>query len=279
MEKHETQEEYMPGTEYDLQTKLDTTTAIHKEEVSEILANLPKYYSAPVAESIRHYAKLIEVLHPWIFRTSQTLAAVGLPSSYEPIRQTLPLFDHLFLKDLLQVELAQNMIWELESATDRARALLELVVEIQVPSVAQAYLARVARCFTWGYTAECLILCRSVLEHVLEEAVPNTDVFSVYTWRPEAFPEERRRILREQGAVAATIGDRINAARAIGRISDGDATAARTIRDRGNKAVHEAPPAGVDVLGTVRDLMRIIKILLQEDGPPRSTRHLSKGDG
>ena len=253
-----------PAPRFDLETKLDTTAAEHREEIERLLTSLPERFPPHGAENVKLHAEFIKVLHSRLFRASQTLVHEGLPTSIDELREVLPAWDtFLLLKDLLKLHLAQDVIWTLREATDRARQLLELAFESSLSPVAQAYLARVARCFTWGYEAESLILCRSVLEQVLEETITNPDVFNAYDWKPDCFPAQRREELRRHGAVAIKISDRIHAAQALGRLSPADAAAAKTIRDRGNKALHEVPPSGVDVLGTIRTLLGIINALTQ----------------
>ena len=253
-----------PAPHFDLEIKLSTTTAEHEEEIERLLKFLPARFPPHGAENVKLHVELIKVLHPRLFRASQTLVHENLPASIEELKEVLPVYDVFFLlKELLKLHLAQDVIWTLPEATDRARQLLELALESRLSPVAQAYLARVARCFTWGYEAESLILCRSVLEQVLEETITDRDVFNAYDWKPDCFPAERREELRRHGAVAVKIGDRIHAAQALGRLSAADANAAKTIRDRGNKALHEVPPSGVDVLSTIRTLLGIINALTQ----------------
>ena len=252
----------VPSPKFPLEIKLDTTTAEHEEEIHRILDKLPERLPPGVREIVPVHVLLLKELHPRLFRSSQTLIQENLPIPFENIRQALPVYKDLFLlEDLVKVHLARDMIADLCAATERAHQLLELAFEVRITPVAQAYLARVARCFTWGYEAECLILCRSVLEQVLEETVSDRDVFNAFHWRPETFPPLRREELRNHGAAAIKIGDRIDAAHALGRLSADDAAAARAVRDRGNKAVHDAPSARTNLLGTIRTLVRIITML------------------
>lgn len=171
-------------------------------------------------------------------------------------KEVLPIFDILFLKDLIQLELAEDAIYKLEAATQRARQLLDLVIESKPGPTAQRYLVRVARCFTWGYELETLILCRSILERVLEEAVSDSDVFSAFERNPGAFAPSHQEALRRRNPPA--IGDRICAAQVTGKLTAAQAELADKIRFRGNKAVHDTPDSGADVFGTIKALVELI---------------------
>jgi hypothetical protein len=253
-----------PAPDFDLEIKLSTTAAEHEEEIERLLTSLPERFPSHGAENVKLHVEFIKVLHSRLFRASQTLVHEGLPTSIDELNKVLPAWDaFLLLKDLLKLHLAQDAISTLPGATDRARQLLELAFESRLSPVAQAYLAWVGRCFTWGYEAECLILCRSVLEQVLEETITDRDVFDAYTWNPDCFPAQRGEELRHDGALVINISDRIHAAQALGRLSGADANVAKTIRDRGNRALHEVPPSSVDVLGTMRTLLGIINALTQ----------------
>jgi hypothetical protein len=54
------------------------------------------------------------------------------------------------------------------------------------------------------------------------------------------------------------MGDRIHAARVMGKLTEEEVQSAKIIRDRGDKAVHDPPGSGVDVAGTVRALTQLI---------------------
>lgn len=54
------------------------------------------------------------------------------------------------------------------------------------------------------------------------------------------------------------IGDRVYAAHALGRLTASEVELAKRVLDRGDKAVHEAPPSGVDVFSTVEALTQVV---------------------
>lgn len=219
-------------------------------EIEEYLRSLQK------RPPIQEFRKACSTL----FRASQTLIQ-GRAAARICRKDLLPEFDDLFLRILFQFELAREIISDLPYAANRAKQLLELAASAEPGPTAQKYLARVARCFTWGYHADTLILCRSVLEQVLADEVADVDVFSALSWKPEAFPDSRREVLLARDPLNIEIGDRVYAAHVLGRLSSSEVEFANQVRVRGNKAVHEEPPGGVDVFGTVEAITRIINSL------------------
>jgi hypothetical protein len=145
-----------------------------EEEIEEYLKSLPQ---PPLIDEFRDRCRSL-------FRASQELIH-SHPETKVFTKQLFSTFDEQLLKVLFQFELAYDAISELPNAAERIRTLLELAVEVAPGPAAQGYLARVARCFTWGYEAETLILCRSVLEQVLVDVVPDADVFYAFETTPE----------------------------------------------------------------------------------------------
>jgi hypothetical protein len=218
-----------------------------EEEIEEYLESLPQ---RPAIDEFRETCRSL-------FRASQELVQRH-PEARSFTKQLFSTFDEQLLKVLFQFELAYDAISELPEAAERIQKLLEFTVEVAPGPAAQRYLARVARCFTWGYEAETLILCRSVLEQVLDEATPDADVFTAFTWKPGAFPPDRREKLAKRDPILLAIGDRIYAACVMGKLTEEEVEFAKIIRDRGDKAVHDAPGFGADTASTVRTLTQLI---------------------
>jgi len=257
----ESQEKAWSYTAYDLWIPLETLVQEEEEKLERFHRELPKKFDADVGKKVELYIDLLRTSYDSLYRTSQTLVRdqAKIPATLK--NDVLPILDLFYLRDLLQFNLARDAVNELARAADRARQLLDFLIDARPGPIAQRYLARVARCYTWGYDAEALILCRSVLQQVLEENVSDADVFTAFAWKPEVFPPSRQDELRKHDPFRIAIGDRIYAAQAIGKLTNQEVELAKQIRDRGNKAVHEAPPAGVDTYGTVRDLMGVISKL------------------
>lgn len=244
-----------PYTEWELWNELQNVVDKHRDEIEKYLKSLPERFDAHNADTVRIYTTQVLETLDLLFQASQNLVQgkSDLPIARKDV---LPVFDILFLKDLFQLVLAEEAIYALESAAHRARQLLDLIIEAKPGPLAQKYLTRVARCFTWGYDAETLILCRSVLEHVLIERVPDSDVFTAFQRNPDAFPHSHHEALRRR--YPPTIGDRIPAAHVTGNLTEAQADLADKIRFGGNKAVHDTPDADADVLGTVKALMELV---------------------
>lgn len=218
-----------------------------EEDIEEYLQSLPQ---PPLIDDFRERCRSL-------FRASQELVHSHLEAKVFT-KQLFSTFDEHLLKVLFQFELAYDAISELPEAAERIRALLEFAVEVAPGPVAQRYLARVARCFTWGYDAETLILCRSVLEQVLVEVVPDADVFNAIDWALKEFPPDRQKVLARRDPFFFAMGDRIHTARILGKLTEEEAQSAKNVRERGDKAAHDRPGPGIDVAGTVRTLTQLI---------------------
>ncbi len=251
-------------TNYSLWNNLLSMLENHEAEVNEALDGIIEKSEPLGGAKLRASLQEVRNAFPKLFQSSQSLVSEGVESTIDTARiedvlEALVL--EQALKELFQCDLARDVIHDVPPAADRARELLTFVTHAKPGRVAQRYLSRVARCFTWGYEAETFILCRSVLEQVLEEAVPDSDVFTAFAWKPEAFPLPRRKVLAKKDAFGVAIGDRIHAARVLGKLTEEDADFAKLIRDRGDKAVHDAPDSGADITGTVQGLTNLISKL------------------
>lgn len=94
---------------------------------------------------------------------------------------------------------------------------------------AEAFLARVSRCYLYGLDAETAILCRSVLDAEFEAEIPNDRCIDKL-----GLPTKQRRF---------GLADRIAVAAMTGRIDDRMAEWARDVKKVGDRAVHAWPAA------------------------------------
>jgi hypothetical protein len=141
------------------------------------------------------------------------------------------------------IELAHDAIERIGSGSVRMLELSQLIVDANPPTPTLNYLRRISACFIWGFDAECIILCRSALDTAFREKVSDEICEQVFNAAEE----------RDFGLLA-----RIMAAHRRGMISDGTRDTAVRVKDRGDKAVHYDPDATKDVLGTVRDTMKVL---------------------
>ena len=222
-------------------------------EIEGYLKSLPEQ---PPLEEFRQACRVL-------LRASRTLVQ-GEAGPMIGRKDLLSHFDARFLGLLFQFDLAYDIIVELPKAAARARQLLECAAEVEPGRAAQEYLSRVARCFTWGYEAETLILSRSVIEQIVKDAVPCVDVFDVFSWKDDAFRPDRQEKLRKRDPFLVTFGDRIQAGVVLKKLTPDEAKLAMEIWDKGSDAVHSSPDPTVDLMTIVKGLTRLIGKLCRD---------------
>jgi hypothetical protein len=124
--------------------------------------------------------------------------------------------------------------------------LEELIEDIRhdslIPGPTQQFLALVARTFVWGFDAECVIVCRGVIDTMFRDKVPQKLLES--RTKPDRFGEYK-------------LAQRIEAAYPT-IITIDVKLAAERVNCRGSKAVHGEPHLTQDVVGTVRDALLVV---------------------
>ncbi len=280
-------------TEFSLWNQLNSMLGHHESEFEGKLNSLLDNLEAEKKLKLLQACEVLRNAIPRLFNVSQTLVAEGAEPALRVVRDALDTVGRAeafflgcaglgpkpaagtspadkiseaaqlvdLLNEMFQCQVAHEVIHEIPPAAQRALQLLRFAAEARPGPLAERYLGRGARCFTWGHEAETLILCRSVLEQVLEETVPDRDVFTAFAWNREAFPQARRDKLDKRDPVLLAIGDRIHAAFVLGKLTDEEVGVAKIIRDRGDKAVHDMPDAGADVRGTVEKLTQLVSKL------------------
>jgi len=140
--------------------------------------------------------------------------------------------------ELLNEHFCISLGWEAMDMLSKARSrfldLLLLLRERALCDEARAFLQRVARCYLFGFDAECVVMCRSVLDLELGNAVD-----------------------RQAGK---SLCEKIKAAYDVGMISDTECKTAHDVRCQGNKAVHEDPGCD-DALTVVRSTVLVLDAL------------------
>jgi hypothetical protein len=144
------------------------------------------------------------------------------------------------------IELVGDAMKRVQAGSVRMIELAQLIVDANPPRRTLDYLRRISACFIWGFDPECIILCRSALDTAFREKVSDEICEEVFHATEE----------RDFG-----LKTRILAAHRKGMISDGLRDTAVRIKDRGDKAVHYDPDATREVLGTVRDTVKVLKAL------------------
>ena len=144
------------------------------------------------------------------------------------------------------IELVGDAMERIGSGSVRMLELSQLLVAANPPDPTLNYLHRISACFIWGFDPECIILCRSALDTAFRDKVSEEICEQVFGTAEE----------RHFGLL-----DRIRAAHRTQMISDDTRQIAWRVKDRADKAVHYDPDATRDVLGTVRDTVKVLKAL------------------
>ncbi|SRR6266545_543816 len=126
-----------------------------------------------------------------------------------------------------------------ERYNDRAERMIQLWLLHPGSGLLREYLRLVYRCYTSGFDAEAIIVCRAVLERGVRD------------------------ILDQKNAAAPdAMGKRIEYLRGRGWLSEDGARRARAVWARGNKVVHEDPNLISDAYDTIRDCIAVLDELL-----------------
>jgi hypothetical protein len=148
----------------------------------------------------------------------------------------------------LRLALARRYLPGTDQMAERCVELTRLVIRATPQQPVSRFLGRVARCYIAGFTNECIMVCRAVLENAVTERfdragvpVPGTD----------------------SGKSAMKV--RIDAARMLKWLSSKGSNDAWIIWTRGNKAVHDDPEVVNQSLDTIRLTMGVLEELYAGD--------------
>lgn len=145
--------------------------------------------------------------------------------------------------------LASEALDQVRHGVIRVLELYELVSRTKPSNVTQSFLARLGRCYIWGFDAECVILCRAVLDTAFRDTVG--DMICEKHLGPGRYSKPREFGLNE----------RITAAWKDGMIDEETWKLARDVKMRGDKAVHYQLDVTKKVLDTIRDTLRVIEMV------------------
>lgn len=154
--------------------------------------------------------------------------------------------------------------WEAMRMLSTARArfldLLCLLKDRQPCDTAKAFLQRVARCYLFGFDAECVVMCRAVLDRAFGDAVIADDQISEW-WKSYATTLEGVKYKGKRPPYGQLWAN-IHAACYARMITEADRDAADAVRKRGNDAVHKKPDSG-EALECVRQTVQVLDALTQ----------------
>lgn len=146
------------------------------------------------------------------------------------------------------IDMSWEAIGKIEEGASRIFKLYNLVLRSTPSKSTQQFLARLSRCFIWGFDPECVMLCRAVIDTAFHENV-TPDMCIKHPIEPN-----RPRF---------NLANRIYAARKEGLIDDDIEGKADKVRLRGNHAVHEQPGLTKDVWGTICDTVAVLERITQ----------------
>jgi hypothetical protein len=144
-------------------------------------------------------------------------------------------------RDATEVLLARRLVPDVGEAADRCFRLGSYVIHHPPSEPVRKYLARLSRCYLAGYDAECVMLCRAVLENAVNERFQRSGTTA---------PESMRQ--------------RLDKAVTSGWMSDKERGDAWTVWIRGNKVIHSDPELVRDVLGTIELTLAIAGTLYSD---------------
>ncbi len=181
----------------------------------------------------------------------------------EDLRQTLlqyfndsPLVkrpgEETLLLKLVWERLCVQLAWEavgerVVTGAYRILQLTELVVKGNPSPATLRFLRRVSRCFVWGFDAECVILCRGVIDAAFTDAISDAVC-------------DKHKLAKAR--FGHTLTNRIKAARLEGVIDEDTKNRAFRVNTPATQAVHVNPEEAVDVLKILQDTTTVIQRLV-----------------
>lgn len=182
----------------------------------------------------------------------------AIPQGQQQMRELLKLAAHTSSKpsdsindtlELVNEYVSISLGWEaiglMNSGVERFWTLLSLTATVEPSWRAAAFLKRVSRCYLFGFDAECVVMCRSVLDAEFEAQVPREYCEDKYGCRRGKYTlDEIIRIAEDKDIVSSEI-----------------AVMAHEIRDLGNKAVHDWPKSKRNAAEVIRDTLQVLTTL------------------
>jgi len=139
-----------------------------------------------------------------------------------------------------------DVIHSQETAEGRIWDLLDIVARSQPGRRTGAFLRRVSNCYLYGLDAECMVMCRSVLDAELEAEISNDECIDVLGQRTPPY---------------FGLADRIAVALKQERITYEGAQDARDVKDAGNMAVHGSPEVVVKGMTASHVIEKTIRVI------------------
>lgn len=164
--------------------------------------------------------------------------------------------------ELLMEHVCITFGWEamaiLSIARGRFMHLLLLLRNRQLSATASAFLQRVAKCYLFGFDAECVIMCRAAMEREFDETVVDDDHVSDW-WKWHITTEDGQKC-KSQRPPYGKLWAKIEAAKYANIINVQQREDADAVRRDGNEGVHERPADG-DALRIIEKTIRVLDAL------------------
>ena len=145
------------------------------------------------------------------------------------------------------IHISWEAVGKIEEGASRIFQLYRLVLCSTPSKSTQEFLGRLCRCYIWGFDPECVMLCRSVIDTAFKDSVAY-EICEDHCGKPF------------RGGFS--LSDRIFAALKEGIIDEDIAKKARTVKQRGNQAVHRQPSI-TNVWGNICDTVAILERITQ----------------
>jgi hypothetical protein len=118
----------------------------------------------------------------------------------------------------------------------------------------RAFLRRVSLCYLFGFDAECIVMCRAVLDAEFQAQISTDDCVQELGWT------SNRRTDRD-GRPLYGLAERIDVAERTGRIDSATRRRAGSVASHGNRVIHRDASTPPDALGVITDALAVIDAL------------------
>lgn len=156
-----------------------------------------------------------------------------------------PLTEHPLFRQALEARLAPDLEDELEAMSARAICLIDHLVSVKHERP-RAYLARVGACYLRGLDTEAVVMAGAVLDAALQEEFDDNAI-------------------RQAGIRCGryvSLGNRIEYAIKMGRLTEEEGEKAFLVAHERNKAVHAAPGTSADPEDILQELAGVLSALM-----------------
>lgn len=164
--------------------------------------------------------------------------------------------------ELLMEHVCITFGWEvmaiLDTARERFTSLLFLLRDRKPCDKARVFLERVARCYLFGFDAECVVMCRATLDQEFGDQVVNDDQVSEW-WNWYRTTEKGKKHPSKRPPYGQ-LWAQILAAEYAKMITTDGQIAADAVRDAGNKGVHQKPSRD-DALERIGQTIKVLDAL------------------